>query len=172
MLVSKLENNDLLFNQLLAYESQAGSHYNDDFRKQRGSLREIKTFYLATIGDVEKSKFNEPYRHPAINLLQDVVSKLGKTVDDIHYAYYAIIPPNKQIYPHADVEQYYRKINRYQIFFNLTEDQEIMQIGNDSESNSLVLFNTIKPHGFNNKSSTMPWYFVVFDIYKDVIQKA
>jgi hypothetical protein len=169
MLISKLENNDILFNNLLEYESQAKSHYNDDFRKQRGSLREIKTFYLATVGDVEKSKFTAPYRHSAINLLQDVVSKLNKTVDDIHYAYYAIIPPNKQIYQHADVEQYYRKINRYQIFFNLTDDQKIIQSGNVSESDSLVLFNTLKPHGFINKSSIMPWYFIVFDIYKDVI---
>jgi hypothetical protein len=44
MLISKLENNDILFNKLLEYESQAKSYYNDDFRKQRGSLREIKTF--------------------------------------------------------------------------------------------------------------------------------
>lgn len=171
MLISNLENIDVLFNKLREYESQAGSHYNDDFRKQRGSLREIKTFYLATIGDVENSKFNVPYKHAAINLLQDAVSKLGKTVEDIHYAYYAIIPPNKKIYLHADVDQYYRTINRYQIFFNLTEEQEIVQSGNDSESNSLVLFDTSKPHGFNNKSLTVSWYFVVFDIYKDVIQK-
>jgi len=150
MLISKLENNDVLLKNLIQYETSAGSHYKDDFRKKLGSLREIKTFYLASIGDVENNERTNNYRHPAINLLQDIVTKLGKTVDDIHYAYFAIIPPGKMIHVHSDVEQYYLEINRYQIFFEMTTDQIIIQKNNYSESNSLVLFDTTIPHGFYN----------------------
>jgi hypothetical protein len=90
----------------------------------------------------------------------------GKTVDDIHYAYYATIPPLSQIFPHVDVAPYYQKVNRYQIFFNLTSDQEVIQHGSHTESNSIVWFDPSVTHAFINKSSTDPWRFVVFDIYK------
>lgn len=150
----------------MKYEHLAVPHYNDDFRKRIGSLREVKTFFLATVGDVEKSIFSQPNRNPALSLLKDIVEKINKSIDDIHYAYYTIIPPGGKIYPHRDTAGYYQKINRYQVFFDLTADQIIVQEGNTAKSNSLILFDTFKTHGFYNISSTDPWRFVVFDIYK------
>jgi hypothetical protein len=77
------------------------------------------------------------------------------------------LPPDSQIYPHTDVAPYYHSVNRYQVFFNLSEDNIVIQEGNLTESNSVVWFDASKLHAFKNLSKTDSWRFIVFDIYKD-----
>lgn len=150
---------------MMKLDHLADIHIKDE-RAKVGGLREVQTVFLATIGDVQRGNFAPPWRRPEVSFLNEAAELIGKSVDDIHYAYYTSLPPGKQIYPHVDIEPYYLKINRYQIFFDLTPEQEIIQENNKSESNSLVLFDTTVTHAFINHSKTEPWRFIVFDVFK------
>jgi hypothetical protein len=167
IMTTPLPGNDLLLAELMKLDSELKLHYPEGKLRQIAALREIKSIFLAcNIIPLNGFPVTPPIRHPAINLLSTAVSALEKTLDDIHYAYYANIPPLSQIFPHIDFAPYYSKVNRYQIFFDLTSDQEIIQHGSHASSNSIVWFDPSITHAFINKSATEPWRFVVFDIYK------
>lgn len=163
-----LPDSDILLAELLKLDTELKSHYPNGKLRDTAALRDISTVFLATnLFPFEWPKtIPNPIRHSSINLLELAAKSLGKTVDDIHYAYYAAIPPLKQIYPHVDITPYYNKVNRYQIFFELTKDQIVIQHGGSATSNSIVWFDPSITHAFVNKSTTDTWRFVVFDIYK------
>ena len=185
-----LPDSDILLSELLKLDPELKPHYpNNKMRelsdtminlnaklqtyglngKMRdiAALRDVNSVFLATdIFPLSGKMLENPIRHDAIKLLDSAAKLLGRTSDDIHYAYYATIPPMAQIYPHVDVAPYYNKVNRYQIFFDLTEDQTVIQYGGNAISNSIVWFDPSITHAFVNKSTTDIWRFVVFDIYK------
>jgi hypothetical protein len=162
-----LPDSNLLLSELLKLDPELKPHYPEGRLRDIAALRDITSVFLATnIFPLSGKMLENPIRHNAINLLNSPAKLLGKTSDDIHYAYYANIPPMTQIYPHVDVAPYYNKVNRYQIFFDLTEDQTIIQHGSNASSNSIVWFDPSITHAFINKSDTDTWRFVVFDIYK------
>jgi len=168
-MIIELPDSDILLNELRKLDTELKPHYPESKTSlhQTGALRNINSVFLATnIFPITEKKLENPIRHTAIQLLDSSAKCLGKTVDDIHYAYYAVIPPMSQIYPHVDISPYYDKVNRYQIFFNLTKDQIVTQHGSSATSNSIVWFDPTVTHSFINKSPTEPWRFVVFDIYK------
>lgn len=186
----KLPDSDVLLDELLKLDSELKPHYpNSKMRdmaatmmkidaklkpyginvntRDIAALRDVNSVVLAAnIHPLSGKILENPIRHNAIKLLDTAAKLLGKTSDDIHYAYYANIPPMAQIYPHVDVAPYYSKVNRYQIFFDLTLDQTIIQHGSNASSNSIVWFDPSITHAFINKSTTETWRFVVFDIYK------
>ena len=163
----RLPDSDILLNELLKLDTELKPHYPEGKLRDIAALRDITSVFLATnIFPLSGKMLDNPIRHDAIKLLDSAAKLLGKTSDDIHYAYYANIPPLAQIYPHVDVAPYYNKVNRYQIFFNLTEDQTVIQYGSNTTSNSIVWFDPSITHTFMNKSATDTWRFVVFDIYK------
>jgi hypothetical protein len=186
----RLPDSDILLNELLKLDTELKPHYpNSKMRelsetminlnaklqtsglngKMRdiAALRDVNSVFLATnIFPLSGKMLENPIRHDAIKLLEPAAKLLGRTSDDIHYAYYATIPPMSQIYPHVDIAPYYSKVNRYQIFFDLTEDQTVIQHGSNATSNSIVWFDPSITHAFINKSPTDAWRFVVFDIYK------
>jgi hypothetical protein len=162
-----LPDSDILLTELLKLDVELKPHYPEGKLRAIAALRDITSVFLATnIFPLSGKMLDNPIRHDAINLLDSAAKLLGKTSDNIHYAYYANIPPLAQIYPHVDVAPYYNKVNRYQIFFNLTEDQTVVQHGGNATSNSIVWFDPSITHAFINKSATDTWRFVVFDIYK------
>jgi hypothetical protein len=181
-----LPDSKILLNELLKLDTELKPHYPEGkFRKSADIMAKLKTYGLsskihdmAALRDITSvflaldifppsgKMLDNPIRHDAIKLLDSAAKLLGKTSDDIHYAYYANIPPMAQIYPHVDVAPYFNKVNRYQIFFDLTEDQTVIQHGGNATSNSIVWFDPSITHAFINKSSTDTWRFVVFDIYK------
>lgn len=163
----RLPDSDILLSGLLKLDTELKPHYPEGRLRDIAALRDITSVFLATdIFPLTGKMLEKPIRHSAINLLEPAANLLGKTIDDVHYAYYANIPPLSQIYPHVDVAPYYKKVNRYQIFFDLTEDQEVIQQGSNTTSNSIVWFDPSVTHAFINKSATDTWRFVVFDIYK------
>jgi hypothetical protein len=167
-----LPNCDLLLEELKKLEPELQLHYPPGPRRKDAALRNIKSVFLASnIFPISGQKIIPPIRHPKINLLSTAAELLGKTVDDIHYAYYAIIPPKSEIYPHVDISPYFETVDRYQIFFKLTPDQEIVQEGSHAISNSIVWFNPSMTHAFSNNSISETWHFVVFDIYKTINNK-
>ena len=162
-----LPDSDTLLFELLKLDTELKPHYPEGRLRDIAALRDITSVFLATnIFPLSGKMLDNPIRHNAIKLLDSAAKLLKKTSDDIHYAYYANIPPLAQIYPHVDVAPYYNKVNRYQIFFDLTEDQTIIQHGSNASSNSIVWFDPSVTHAFVNKSTTDTWRFVVFDIYK------
>lgn len=157
----------LLLSELLKLNKELKPHYPEGRLREVAALRKITSVFLASnIFPLTGKPLENPIRHPAIKLLDSAAKLLDKTAEDIHYAYYANIPPMTQIYPHVDISPYYNKINRYQVFFDLTEDQVIVQDGSAASSNSIVWFNPSITHSFINNSATDSWNFVVFDIYK------
>ena len=164
MTTYQLPKNDLLVHQMMLLEKYASPHYPAG---TVGGLKEINSVWLTRDVNPWTGKAIPKFRRDEIKYLNEAAEILNKTVDDIHYAYYAIVPPESQIYPHVDVQPYYHTVNRYQIFFNLTEDNIIIQEGNSTTSNSLVWFDVSKLHAFKNTSKTDSWRFIVFDIYKD-----
>jgi hypothetical protein len=163
----RLPDSDILLNELLKLDTELKPHYPEGKLRDIAALRDITSVFLATnIFPLSGKMLDNPIRHDAIKLLDSAAKLLGKTSDDIHYAYYANILPMTQIYPHVDVAPYYNKVNRYQIFFDLTEYQIIIQHGSNATSNSIVWFDPSITHSFVNKSTTDIWRFVVFDIYK------
>lgn len=162
-----LPDSDILFSELVKLDPELKPHYPEGRLRDIAALRDITSVFLATnIIPLSEKMLDNPIRHDAIKLLDSPAKLLGKTPDDIHYAYYANILPMTQIYPHVDVAPYYNKVNRYQIFFDLTEDQTVIQHGSNATSNSIVWFDPSITHAFINKSATDTWRFVVFDIYK------
>ena len=162
-----LPDSDILFSELVKLDPELKPHYPEGRLRDIAALRDITSVFLATnIFPLSGKMLDNPIRHDAIKLLDLPAKLLGKTSDDIHYAYYANIPPMTQIYPHVDVAPYYNKVNRYQIFFDLNEDQTIIQHGSNASSNSIVWFDPSVTHAFVNKSTSDTWRFVVFDIYK------
>lgn len=186
----KLPDSDILLNELLKLDIELKPHYpNSKMREMSdkminleaklktyglngkirdiAALRDVNSVFLATnIFPLSGKMLDNPIRHDAIKLLDPAAKLLGKTSDDIHYAYYANIPPMSRIYPHVDIAPYYNIVNRYQIFFNLTEDQTVIQHGSNATSNSIVWFDPSITHAFINNSLIDTWRFVVFDIYK------
>ena len=168
MTTYRLLNNDLLLQQMIQLEEHAQPHYPITSKMAiNGGLKELYSVWLARDCNPVAGTPLPKFRRDEISFLAEATSLLNKTVDDIHYAYYAILPPDSQIYPHVDSAPYYQSINRYQIFFNLTEDNTVIQEGNLAESNSVVWFDASKLHAFKNTSKTDSWRFIVFDIYKD-----
>jgi len=165
-LIARLDYAQTLLDKLREYDDQLGPHYKDLHRSKYGALGEIKSLFLANIGDHEKLQLSKRQAHPALQLLTDVVPFINKKIDDIIVCYYAYMPPGAKIYPHTDNGSYYKCVNRYQIFFDLTDEQIIEQEGSCRISNSLILFDPSKQHAFVNRSSSNPWRFVVFDILK------
>lgn len=162
-----LPDSDILLSELLKLDPELKPHYPEGRLRDIAALRDIASVFLAAdIFPLSGKMLENPIRHSAIKLLDSPAKLLEKTSDDIHYAYYATIPPMTQIYPHVDVAPYYNNVNRYQIFFDLTEDQTIIQHGSNASSNSIVWFDPSITHAFVNKSTTDTWRFVVFDIYK------
>lgn len=162
-----LPDSDTLLFELLKLDTELKPHYPEGRLRDIAALRDITSVFLATnIFPLSGKMLDNPIRHDAIKLLDSAAKLLKKTSDDIHYAYYANIPPLAQIYPHVDIAPYYNKVNRYQIFFDLTEDQTVIQHGSNATSNSIVWFDPSITHAFINKSATDTWRFVVFDIYK------
>ena len=118
-----LPDSNLLLSELIKLDPELKPHYPEGRLRDIAALRDITSVFLATnIFPLSGKMLENPIRHNAINLLNSPAKLLGKTSDDIHYAYYANIPPMTQIYPHVDVAPYYNKVNRYQIFFDLTKD--------------------------------------------------
>lgn len=143
------------------------NHYSDNTRTNYGSLREVKSLFLAYDGDPESNtKLETPYYHPLLCILQAAVTATGNCIEDVHYAYYCLMPPKTKIYTHIDVGAYYSTINRYQLFFSVTKDNIVVQENNKTTSNAVVYFNQSKPHSFINESTDDNWRFFVFDIYK------
>lgn len=157
-----------LISKISELDSLASKHYSDGTRTTYGSLREIKSLFLAYHGDPEtNSKLENAYYHPLFPVIKDAVEVTGNSIEDVHYAYYCLMPPKTKIYTHIDVGSYYDTINRYQVFFELTSDNLVIQENNNAVSNSVVYFNQRLPHSFINDSQYDSWRFFVFDIYKN-----
>lgn len=164
----KLTEADLLLKRMMLLEEHAKPHYPSNSKiASTGGLKELNSVWLARDCNPIAGTPIPKFRRDEISYLSEAAKLLNKTVDDIHYAYYAILPPNSQIYPHTDSAPYYLSINRYQVFFDLTENNIVIQEGNLTESNSIVWFDASKLHAFKNTSKTDSWRFIVFDIYKD-----
>jgi len=168
MINYKLTEADLLLKNMMLLEEHAKPHYPSTSKMSvAGGLKELNSVWLARDCNPVAGTPLLKFRRDEISYLAEAAKLLNKTVDDIHYAYYAILPPESQIYPHTDVAPYYHSVNRYQVFFNLTEDNIVIQEGNFTKSNSVVWFDASKLHAFKNLSKTDSWRFIVFDIYKD-----
>jgi len=168
MTTYKLSKPELLLKNMMLLEEHAKPHYPSTSKMAvTGGLKELNSVWLARDCNPVAGTPLPKFRRDEISFLAEAASLLNKTVDDIHYAYYAILPPDSQIYPHCDTAPYYQSVNRYQVFFNLSEDNIVIQEGNLTESNSVVWFDASKLHAFKNLSKTDSWRFIVFDIYKD-----
>lgn len=156
-----------LLDKIVELDLLVTNHYFDNTRLNYGSLRDIKSLYLARDGDPEfNTKLPTPYFHSMFSVIKDAVETTGNILDDVNYAYYCLMPPKSKIYKHIDVGEYYNSINRYQIFFEVTDHNKVIQENNYTKSNSIVYFNQKIPHAFVNESEKDPWRFFVFDIYK------
>ena len=105
---------------LESIEDRAAQHYPPTSSQKLlnfGGLREILSVWIIKklYPYNPEHLLSPPLIIPEADLLQPALDVLNKNLYDVLYAYYAIIPPGKQIYEHVDTEPYFLQVNRYQV---------------------------------------------------------
>lgn len=115
------------------------------------------------------TKFIE-YNNNHIQVVINFLKKFQKTYSprsSFGKVYIHRLKPGQSVGRHFDGrndQKYFKKINRYQIFFNIPALAEIESIPYP-EPNSLQLLNHREYHSYKNLSNE-DFYFIVFDLYE------
>lgn len=134
---------------------------NSEKYMKYGGLRDGKTVWLHGI-DGEFS--HKDKAENIINFINQYAILSGH--DKIGRTYIHKLTPGQQIFKHKDIdEEYFYRIDRYQIVLDLPDTVKINQKGSIVSDFSLVYFNHFIQHAYSNNSNKN-WYLIVFDLYK------
>lgn len=129
-----------------------------DFLNRDGALRAGKSIWIhGTDNPTRYIKYDDKIPTIASNM-QSIPGMFGRS-----YIYQLL--PGEEIYPHQDLNPYFKSVNRYHIYLDIHEGVSIEYSPMKIESNTLIAFDATYMHSYKNFSDK-PLQFVVFDIYK------
>lgn len=116
-------------------------------------------------GNIPDNRFFIEDKAPFLcNYIKEAGKFLGS--ENFGRAYIYSLGPGKKIARHIDIKEYYRKINRYHLYFDIPDGVKIEHSGATIFPYTMIQFNPRLPHSYENNSSSN-FVFVVFDIFKN-----
>jgi hypothetical protein len=151
--------------ELKAFDLVSAEHNpTSEIYKRFGGLREGHTVWIKRQNTdyIQQELFSK-----TISIIENIKEELN--FKDVGRVYIHKIPAGKKIHKHADTDdKYFFSVDRFQILLDIPKELKILQANHQASENSLLYFNHLLDHAYENNSSQDFFIYVIDFLKRDV----